>query len=154
MGAPVRYILVVAHTGRQDSLAAGVEVCTQLIDAGVVPVLSEDERRDLLAAEPSFGHVAVLGVDVMPSELELVIVLGGDGTILRAAEMIRGCTAPLLGVNLGTRRLPRRERARRPDHDRGAGARPRLPGRRAHDALGARQGGLRGRLRDPGRSTR
>jgi NAD+ kinase len=101
MGAPVRYILVVAHTGRQDSLAAGVQVCTQLIDAGVVPVLSEDERRDLLAAEPSFGHVAVLGVDVMPSELELVIVLGGDGTILRAAEMVRGYSAPLLGVNLG-----------------------------------------------------
>jgi NAD+ kinase len=101
MGAPVRYILVVAHTGRKDSLAAGVEVCTQLIDAGVVPVLSEDERRDLLAAAPSFGHVAVLGVDVMPSELELVIVLGGDGTILRAAELVRGYSAPLLGVNLG-----------------------------------------------------
>jgi len=34
-------------------------------------------------------------------QLELVIVLGGDGTILRAAEMVRGCGAPLLGVNLG-----------------------------------------------------
>jgi NAD+ kinase len=30
-----------------------------------------------------------------------VIVLGGDGTILRAAEIARGCDAPLLGVNLG-----------------------------------------------------
>jgi NAD+ kinase len=30
-----------------------------------------------------------------------VIVLGGDGTILRAAELARGCDAPLLGVNLG-----------------------------------------------------
>jgi NAD+ kinase len=101
MGAPTRYILVVAHTGRQDSLAAGVEVCSQLIAAGVIPVLSEDERRDVLAAEPSFDRVAVLGVDVQPSELELVIVLGGDGTILRAAELVRGCSAPLLGVNLG-----------------------------------------------------
>jgi NAD+ kinase len=27
--------------------------------------------------------------------------LGGDGTILRAAELARGCDAPLLGVNLG-----------------------------------------------------
>ncbi|MFI5039439.1 MAG: NAD kinase, partial [Solirubrobacterales bacterium] len=82
-------------------LAAGVEVCSQLIAAGVIPVLSEDERRDVLAAEPSFDRVAVLGVDVQPSELELVIVLGGDGTILRAAELVRGCSAPLLGVNLG-----------------------------------------------------
>jgi NAD+ kinase len=45
--------------------------------------------------------VAVLGDDVASSELELVIVLGGDGTILRAAELVRGCSAPLLGVNLG-----------------------------------------------------
>ena len=32
---------------------------------------------------------------------ELVCVLGGDGTILRGAEMSRGTGAPLLGVNLG-----------------------------------------------------
>lgn len=101
MDAPARYILVVAHTGRQDSLEAGVQVCAQLIEAGVTPVLSEDERRDILAARPSFDDVAVLGVDVQPNELELVIVLGGDGTILRAAELVRGCSAPLLGINLG-----------------------------------------------------
>jgi NAD+ kinase len=101
MGAATRYILVVAHTGRQDSLEAGVRVSRQLLDAGVVPVLSADERRDLLEADPSLEAVAVLGDDVAPSELELVIVLGGDGTILRAAELVRGCSAPLLGVNLG-----------------------------------------------------
>ena len=32
---------------------------------------------------------------------ELVFVLGGDGTILRGAEMSRGTDVPLLGVNLG-----------------------------------------------------
>jgi NAD+ kinase len=101
MGAATRYILVVAHTGRQDSLEAGVRVSRQLLDAGVVPVLSADERRDLLEADPSLDAVAVLGDDVAPSDLELVIVLGGDGTILRAAELVRGCSAPLLGVNLG-----------------------------------------------------
>ncbi|CAM5516057.1 NAD kinase [Leifsonia shinshuensis] len=100
-GDAQRYILVVAHTGRQDSLDAGVQVCRQLISAGVVPVLSEDERRDLLAAAPDLDAVAVLGDEVQASDLELVIVLGGDGTILRAAELVRGCTAPLLGVNLG-----------------------------------------------------
>ena len=101
MDAPARYILVVAHTGRQDSLDAGVAVCSQLLEAGATPVLSEDERRDLLAAAPGLVDVAVLGKDVRSEELELVIVLGGDGTILRAAELVRGCGAPLLGVNLG-----------------------------------------------------
>ena len=59
MGAATRYILVVAHTGRQDSLDAGVRVCTQLLEAGVIPVLSADERRDLLAAEPGNPAPAV-----------------------------------------------------------------------------------------------
>ncbi len=35
------------------------------------------------------------------ADCELVCVLGGDGTILRAAELSRGTGAPLLGVNLG-----------------------------------------------------
>jgi len=96
-----RHLLVVAHTGRSDSLEAGVEVCRQLIAAGITPVLSPDEHRDLLTAAPDLEPVAMLGTDVEKNDLELVIVLGGDGTILRAAELARGCDAPLLGVNLG-----------------------------------------------------
>jgi NAD+ kinase len=96
-----RHLLVVAHTGRPDSLDAGVQVCRQLIAAGLIPVVSEDERADLLAAAPDLESLDLLDVDVAKTELELVIVLGGDGTILRAAELARGCNAPLLGVNLG-----------------------------------------------------
>src|SRR3954447_4108194 len=96
-----RHLLVVAHTGREESLQAGVQVCRQLIAAGLVPVVSEDERANLLAAAPDLEPLHLLGVDVATSELELVIVLGGDGTILRAAELARSSTAPLLGVNLG-----------------------------------------------------
>lgn len=96
-----RHLLVVAHTGRDDSLRAGVEVCRQLIAAGLTPVVSDDERDELLRAAPDLAPLTVLGVDVASHDLELVIVLGGDGTILRAAEFARGTDAPLLGVNLG-----------------------------------------------------
>jgi NAD+ kinase len=47
------------------------------------------------------------GALVVPSDraaaagVELVIALGGDGTLLRAAELARPEGAPLLGVNLG-----------------------------------------------------
>jgi NAD+ kinase len=34
-------------------------------------------------------------------ELELAMVLGGDGTILKAAELVRESQTPLLGINLG-----------------------------------------------------
>ena len=95
-----RHILVVAHTGRSESLDAGIQVCRQLSEAGLTPVVSVDELDDLMAAAPGLT-VSVLGDQVASHELELVIVLGGDGTILRAAEIARGCDAPLLGVNLG-----------------------------------------------------
>ena len=101
MSEPGRYFLVVSHTGRGDSIQAGIQVCRQLIAAGVVPVLGADERAELVDAASDLAALAVLGDDVMPEQLELVIVLGGDGTILRAAETVRDCDVPLLGVNLG-----------------------------------------------------
>ncbi|PZQ87743.1 MAG: NAD kinase [Leifsonia xyli] len=101
MTVDARHLLVVAHTGRADSLEAGIQVCRSLIAAGITPVVSDDELADLRAAAPDLEPLALLGVDVEATALELVIVLGGDGTILRAAELARGCDAPLLGVNLG-----------------------------------------------------
>lgn len=96
-----RHILVIAHTGRAESLTAAISVCRQLIEAGIVPVLAPDSYETILLAEPTLAPVSRLGNEVATGELELVIVLGGDGTILRAAELTRGCSAPLLGVNLG-----------------------------------------------------
>ena len=101
MKVAARHILVVSHTGRQSSLDAAEEVCRQLIAEGVTPVIKADEYADILAQAPDLEPIAILGRDVNMAELELVIVLGGDGTILRAAELVRGSTAPLLGINLG-----------------------------------------------------
>lgn len=96
-----RHILVVAHTGRQESFDAAVQVCRQLAAAGITPVLPPQEHAQLLAHAPHLAPLTLLGTGVEIGDLELAIVLGGDGTILRAAELTRGCSAPLLGVNLG-----------------------------------------------------
>jgi NAD+ kinase len=96
-----RHILVVTHTGRRESLQAGVQVCRQLLDAGVVPVLPDQDQADMVGMAGELSTLAVLGAGVEPGDLEIAIVLGGDGTILRAAELTRGCAAPILGVNLG-----------------------------------------------------
>jgi NAD+ kinase len=47
------------------------------------------------------GKLKTLEVDCQISELELVVVLGGDGTILKAAEIVRDHSIPLMGINLG-----------------------------------------------------
>lgn len=38
----------------------------------------------------------------IPSDTECAIVLGGDGTIIRAANDLRSLSIPILGINLGT----------------------------------------------------
>jgi NAD+ kinase len=96
-----RYILVVLHTGRSDSVDAALSVCRQLRDAGVTPVIAHFDDDDHPEVLERLAPYAMLGETVSVYDLELVIVLGGDGTILRAAEIVRGSTVPLLGVNLG-----------------------------------------------------
>lgn len=95
-----RFVLVVSHTGRQESLEAAASVVSALRSAGVTPVLVGSERSDI-ERFCGFNDLALLGGEVSGHELELAIVLGGDGTILRAAELVRGTAVPLLGVNLG-----------------------------------------------------
>jgi NAD+ kinase len=106
-----RSVLVIAHTGREQALQAVVSVVSALAAAGVDVVVGEDQAPVLAAAMRSadvsaqFRPVPVDAVGA-PSpavlhQVDLVLVLGGDGTILRAAEIVRGTPAPLLGVNLG-----------------------------------------------------
>jgi NAD+ kinase len=95
-----RCVLILAHTGRDATLDAAATVL-QLLRAGdVTPVLTDAERADV-ASLCSVDDVLVLGEDVAVDDLELVVVLGGDGTILRAAELVRDSDVPLLGVNMG-----------------------------------------------------
>jgi NAD+ kinase len=92
---------VVAHAQREDTIEAAERVVGALTAAGARPVLAPDDRAALAAKRPGFAQVAALGDDVAVDEIELAIVLGGDGTILRAAELVRAGTAPVLGINMG-----------------------------------------------------
>jgi len=96
-----RHILIVAHTGRPETLAAAVVVGRQLVNAGVIPVTHREGHDDIVSTAPDLAGLQILGEHIQLGDLELVIVLGGDGTILRAAEIARGSSVPLLGVNLG-----------------------------------------------------
>ncbi len=95
----VRPFLVVAHTGRPESLEATRLAC-ELITAGGGTVVCLDNQRDEFAFLTAV-HPMILGEDIDPAGVEMAIILGGDGTILRTAEIMRGSSAPLLGVNLG-----------------------------------------------------
>ncbi|GAA5096855.1 NAD kinase [Microbacterium yannicii] len=100
-GHTERSILVVAHAHRAETVTAAERVVDALREAGARPVFAPDDAEELLAAGSTLGDVALLGRDVPVGEVELAIVLGGDGTILRAAELVRDGRAPVLGINMG-----------------------------------------------------
>jgi NAD+ kinase len=50
-----------------------------------------------------YSNIELTGTELFRAgaNVEIAIVLGGDGTILRAAELVRGQSTPILGINLG-----------------------------------------------------
>ncbi len=91
-----RDVLVVVHTGRPAAVRAARHAIERLTAQGVGVRVLDVEARALRA--PKATTVGTAGAAV---GAELVLVLGGDGTLLRAAELARPAGAPLLGVNLG-----------------------------------------------------
>ena len=92
-------MLVVAHTGREEAREVASRFCRALSDHGIAVRLLDDEAADLQLDLPGLD-VVVAGPGAS-RDCEIVVVLGGDGTILRAAELTRESETPLLGVNLG-----------------------------------------------------
>ncbi len=92
-----RSVLLLAHTGRTATVEAARHAVRRLRNADVeVRVLAEE------ASDVGLTGVRFCDQDGGAADgTELVIVLGGDGTILRAAELARDSGVPLLGVNLG-----------------------------------------------------
>ncbi|GAB3030589.1 NAD kinase 2 [Nocardioides flavus (ex Wang et al. 2016)] len=99
--SPARRVLVLAHTGRAE-VREVARACVQSLTAhGIGVRLLADEAADL-GLEDADGLVETTLADHVPGEgCELVLVIGGDGSILRAAELTHETSTPLLGVNLG-----------------------------------------------------
>lgn len=90
----MKRIGLVLHVGRPEAAVTAVWLTGRLQARGVeVHVLEEDAAR--------MGVSGVIAAPRLPDDLDLVFVLGGDGTLLRAAETVGRSGAPLLGVNHG-----------------------------------------------------
>ena len=92
-----RRVLFAVHTGRRDIVELARSSAARLVRGGIAVRVLEDEAHalDIPGAEVvAPGERAAAGA-------EIVIVFGGDGTFLRAAELARFGDAALMGVNLG-----------------------------------------------------
>ncbi len=104
-----RTVLLVVHTGRDEATETARRVEKVLGDNRIaLRVLSAEavDRGSLHLAPDDMRamgvEIEVVDADAHAAEgCELVLVLGGDGTFLRAAELARNAGIPVLGVNLG-----------------------------------------------------
>lgn len=109
MTTKLRRVLIVSRSRVDDGAALTGQACLELSTQGMKPVITREELDEAQAHSGNFESVygvplsliEVLGEQCDVADLELVIVLGGDGSILKAAELVRSCNTPLLGINLG-----------------------------------------------------
>jgi NAD+ kinase len=86
----MRNLLIVCNPSRADAISAAKELQKAFVSTFSMYTISDVEI-------PGIVHVELTDLP----DVELAIVLGGDGTTLRAAEVAHVRSIPLLGVNLG-----------------------------------------------------
>ena len=102
-----RDALLVVHTGRDATRRVAVEAARRLTEEGFALRVMPDEYstdEGLFDELPDAQRPRKVDAGAMTDAAEgaeIVLVLGGDGTLLRAAELARHARVPMLGINLG-----------------------------------------------------
>ena len=95
-------MLLVAHTARHDARDLSRALVERLHDHRIAVRMLSDEAADLGFAADSSGMLELVDASGgAGAGCELVVVVGGDGSILRAAELAHPHGVPVLGVNIG-----------------------------------------------------
>ena len=81
------HFFIIANRNKQSAEALQQEICDFLKAAGKTVTVAAEKAES--------GHIA-------PAGCECILVLGGDGTMLNAADDNAQGQIPLLGINLGT----------------------------------------------------
>ena len=85
----MKKIALVVHPTRPAAIKFANNLAAEFLKKDIQVV---SNHPDLLAGSKAIAEI---------SDISAVIVLGGDGTILRAAEIVKGHEVPIIGINLG-----------------------------------------------------
>ena len=89
----IERIHVVCKRKKDDALAVARDIIARFSDT--MEILLNEEAAGIL------GHQKAFELEHVGEDAQLIIVLGGDGTLLSVARQLKGKEVPILGVNLG-----------------------------------------------------
>ena len=100
MKSATKRVLLVINPRKDAVRWMAVEVAQALASQGISVAMARDDVE-------YWGDETLPVADIVPADehasdgCDVVVVLGGDGTILRGAERARASGVPIIGVNLG-----------------------------------------------------
>jgi NAD+ kinase len=94
-----RQIAIWTHTSRPDAIEMAARFARAMAARGVECLVRPEAKAAIAELAPGATLSDITGQPARA--VEVVVVFGGDGTILRAGEWALEADIPLLGVNLG-----------------------------------------------------
>jgi len=91
----IRRIGIIAKRNKPRAIEIISELTPWLDRYGIEVIVDEETASQM-------GDASSASSEYVPSQSDLVIVLGGDGTLLHAARQVGDSGVPILGVNLGS----------------------------------------------------
>jgi len=91
---------IIAKRNKPETIAIAGDLA-EWLRPKKVEVYIEEEVERLLTPTSSEHHWKSIKREEIPSEIGMIVVLGGDGTLLSVARQVWNKNIPILGVNLG-----------------------------------------------------
>nr|WP_317412214.1 NAD(+)/NADH kinase [uncultured Solibaculum sp.] len=89
-------IALLINTDKQNYFTVAFEVCDHLKRLGAEILLDQEIQNQFFAPEAQY-----MEFDTMVQNCQILVALGGDGTILHAAKRAAIFHKPILGINVG-----------------------------------------------------
>ena len=97
----MKKIALVTNFNIYEKATSALKVANYLLKFGCKILVSQYSKERVLAMKNYRGNIYFLPIEKLYDEADLVIALGGDGTILDCAKKMAKRGKPILGINLG-----------------------------------------------------
>lgn len=97
----MKNIAIVTNFNISDKANAAMKVTNYLLKFGCKILVSQYSKERVVSHRKYRGNIYFLPIEKLYDEADLVIALGGDGTILDCAKKMAKRGKPILGINLG-----------------------------------------------------